>query len=47
VSDRIDRLQLAFAALDDGDLSGFRELFDEEARWLGVPGSGPGGETPI
>ena len=44
----LDRLQQAFAALDDdGDVSAFRELFAEDAQWLGVPGSGVDGTTPI
>jgi ketosteroid isomerase-like protein len=47
VSDRTDRLRQAFALFDAGDLSGFQELFAEDAQWLGVPGSGPLGETPI
>lgn len=47
MSDRTDRLGQAFAALDRGDISGFRELFAEDARWLGVPGSGIDGRTPI
>ena len=46
VSERTDRLEQAFAALDRGDVSGFRELFAEEAQWLGVPGSGFDGATP-
>jgi ketosteroid isomerase-like protein len=47
VSERTDRLKRAFAALDGGDPSVFRELFAEEAQWLGVPGSGVDGATPI
>ena len=35
MSDRTDRLEQAFAALGDGDVSGFRELFAPEAQWLG------------
>ena len=46
MSDRPDRLQQAFASLDEGDVSGFRDLFVEDAQWLGVPGSGWEGETP-
>lgn len=47
MSERSDRLQQAFAALDGGDAGVFRRLFTEDARWLGVPGSGFEGETPI
>jgi ketosteroid isomerase-like protein len=47
VSDRIDRLQEAFDALAAGDSSAFRDLFAEGAQWLGVPGSGVDGATPI
>lgn len=47
MSDRTDRLAQAFAALADGDPSGFRELFAPEAQWLGVPSSGIDGQTPI
>jgi ketosteroid isomerase-like protein len=47
VSDRTDRLQQAFAALNGGDSGAFRNLFAEDAQWLGVPGSGVDGSTPI
>jgi ketosteroid isomerase-like protein len=47
LSERSDRLTEAFAALDRGDLGSFRDLFEEGARWLGVPGSGFEGATPI
>jgi ketosteroid isomerase-like protein len=46
VSDRTERLKSAFAALDDGDVSVFRDLFAEDAQWLGVPGSNIDGSTP-
>jgi ketosteroid isomerase-like protein len=46
MNERGRRLREAFAALDRGDTSVFRQLFAPEARWLGVPGSGWGGETP-
>jgi ketosteroid isomerase-like protein len=46
MSERSDRLRQAFAALDAGDVGGFRGLFVEDAQWLGVPGSGWGGKTP-
>jgi len=46
MSERPDRLAEAFAALDRGDVGGFRELFVEDAQWLGVPDSGVDGATP-
>lgn len=47
MSERTDRLADAFAALDRGDVGVFRDLLAEDAQWLGVPGTGWGGETPI
>ena len=46
MSDRTDRLEQAFAALDEGDAGGFHDVFAEEGQWLGVPGSGIDGATP-
>jgi hypothetical protein len=46
VSERTERLAGAFAKLDAGDVSAFRDLFLPEAQWLGVPGNGWEGETP-
>jgi len=46
MSERTERLEQAFAALDRGDVGGFRDLFAERAQWLGVPGSGVDGDTP-
>ena len=46
VADRADRLKQAFAALNEGDPSAFRELFAERAQWLGIPGTGFDGATP-
>jgi ketosteroid isomerase-like protein len=46
MSARVDQLTDAFAALDRGDVGAFRDLFVEDAQWLGVPGSAWGGETP-
>jgi len=46
MSERTDQLAEAFAALDRGDSSGFRNMFLDDARWLGVPGSGIDGDTP-
>jgi ketosteroid isomerase-like protein len=47
MSDRTERLDAAFAALDEGDPSGFASLFSSDARWLGIPGIGVNGTTPI
>jgi hypothetical protein len=44
---RTRRLELAFAALADGDTGVFEALFAPDGQWLGVPGSGFEGETPI
>jgi hypothetical protein len=41
------RVEEAFAALNGGDPSAFRDLFAEEGQWLGVRGSGIDGTTPI
>lgn len=46
MSERTDRLADAFAALDRGDVGGFRALFADDSRWLGVPGRGFEGATP-
>ena len=46
MSERTERLEQAFAALDRGDVGAFRELFAESAQWLGIPGSGVDGDTP-
>jgi ketosteroid isomerase-like protein len=46
MSERTDRLTNAFALLDRGDVHGFRDLFVEDAQWLGLPRSGRNGETP-
>lgn len=43
---RADLITAAFAALNRGDVSGFRDLFAEDAQWLGVAGTGFEGETP-
>jgi hypothetical protein len=47
MSDRIDRLEQAFSALNGGDATAFNELFAEHGQWLGIPGSGVDGATPI
>jgi ketosteroid isomerase-like protein len=46
MSERTERLAEAFAALDRGDSAGFRDIFLDDAQWLGVPGSGFDGDTP-
>lgn len=47
MTEREQRLRSAFAALDEGDLGPFEALFRPDAQWLGVPGRGWNGETPI
>ena len=47
MSERVARLEEAFAALGAGDLGAFEELFAADGQWLGVPGSGFEGATPI
>jgi len=47
MSDRTDRLEQAFAALNGRDPTAFKELFADHGRWLGIPGSGIDGSTPI
>lgn len=46
MAERSELLRDAFAALDGGDVGRFRDLFREDAQWLGVPGRGWEGETP-
>jgi ketosteroid isomerase-like protein len=47
MSNRLAQLEQAFAALDRGDAGDFEALFAPDAQWLGVPGSGFEGATPI
>ena len=47
MSDRTDRLEQEFRALNGGDATLFEELFAEHGQWLGIPGSGIDGHTPI
>ena len=47
MAERPDRLRDAFAALDDGDVSLFKELFRSDAQWRGIDGIGWEGETPL
>jgi ketosteroid isomerase-like protein len=47
MEDRCERLRRAFDALDRGDADEFEALFADDAQWLGVPGSGIDGATPI
>jgi ketosteroid isomerase-like protein len=47
MAERSDRLRDAFAALDGGDISVFRQLFGADAQWRSVEGSGFNGETPL
>jgi ketosteroid isomerase-like protein len=47
MADRTQRLTDAFAALDRGDLTVFKELFRADAQWRGIEGMGHDGETPL
>jgi ketosteroid isomerase-like protein len=47
VSERSEQLRDAFAALNRGSSAEFETLFAPDGRWLGVPGSGIDGATPI
>jgi ketosteroid isomerase-like protein len=46
MADRQQLVRRAFAALDGGDITRFRELFDPDAEWVAIPQGGPGAETP-
>ena len=47
MGERSALLERAFAALDAGDVGPFEALFAADGQWLGVPGTGFAGETPI
>ncbi len=47
MSDRQERVRVAFAALDSGDVDPFRELLDRDAKWVAIPQSADIAETPI
>jgi ketosteroid isomerase-like protein len=47
MSERAEAIRRAFAALDRGGVEEFERLFADGAQWLGVPGSGVEGTTPI
>jgi len=47
MSARADAIRQAFAELDRGSVELFQRLFAGGAQWLGVPGSGMDGATPI
>ena len=47
MADRTQRLTDAFAALDGGDISVFKELLRPDAQWRGIEGMGWEGETPL
>ena len=47
MAERTALLEAAFAALDEGDVGPFESLFAAEGQWLGIPGSGFEGATPI
>jgi ketosteroid isomerase-like protein len=40
-------VRAAFAALDRGAAAELESLFSADAQWLGVPGMGVDGSTPI
>ena len=46
VAQRTELVRQAFRALDAGDIEPFRELFDADAKWIGVPQRGEEDETP-
>jgi ketosteroid isomerase-like protein len=46
VAQRTELVRQAFKALDAGDIEPFRELFDADAKWIGVPQRGEEDETP-
>jgi ketosteroid isomerase-like protein len=46
VAQRKELVRQAFRALDAGDIAPFRELFDADAKWIGVPQRGEEDETP-
>jgi ketosteroid isomerase-like protein len=47
MAERSEQLRDAFAALDRGDLTVFKELFRADAQWRGIEGMGHDGETPL
>lgn len=46
MAERKELIRQAFSALDAGDTAPFRELFDPQAEWIGVPQTGEEDETP-
>jgi ketosteroid isomerase-like protein len=46
MADRKELVRQAFTALDGGDIAPFRDLFDPDAKWIGVPQRGEEDETP-
>jgi ketosteroid isomerase-like protein len=46
VPDRKELVRQAFTALDGDDLAPFQDLFDPDAKWIGVPQRGEKDETP-
>jgi ketosteroid isomerase-like protein len=46
MTQRKDLVMQAFKALDEGDIAPFRDLFDADAKWIGVPQRGEEDETP-
>ncbi|HEY3185117.1 MAG TPA: nuclear transport factor 2 family protein [Gaiellaceae bacterium] len=46
MTDRKELLRQGFVGLDGGDLAPLRDLFDPDAKWIGIPRSGDESETP-
>jgi ketosteroid isomerase-like protein len=46
MANREELVRQAFGALDAGDIAPFRQLFDPNAKWIGVPQRGEEDETP-
>jgi ketosteroid isomerase-like protein len=46
MADRQELIRQAFAALDEGDLGPLRDLFEQDARWVGIPRGRDSGDTP-
>ena len=44
---REERLRAVFDAYARGDVAGLNGLFAPDAQWLGIPGIGIDGATPI
>jgi ketosteroid isomerase-like protein len=47
VSERSEKVREAFTSLNSGSPDAFEALFAADGQWLGVPGTGYEGATPI